>query len=220
MRFFEIVVSGAALISSGLAVTIDTYPTSGVEAGKSYTITYSPKDAPATFVLRKGASGNLDTVGTIGTGTGGSFTWSVDKALPNDGSYALEVKQGSEINYSGQFPLSGGSNAPASASSVLASASSALSSAASAASSAASSIASSAASAVTSSAASVSAMPSSSANSTVSTATLSRSASPSASRPASTTGGSPPQSTGAASMLSSSPVAILFGAIAAFAYLN
>lgn len=67
MRFFEIVVSGAALVSSALAVTIDTYPTSGVEAGKSYTITYSPKDAPATFVLRKGASGNLDTVGTIGT---------------------------------------------------------------------------------------------------------------------------------------------------------
>jgi len=69
MRFFEIVVSGAALVSSALAVTIDTYPTSGVEAGKSYTITYSPKDAPATFVLRKGASGNLDTVGTIGTFT-------------------------------------------------------------------------------------------------------------------------------------------------------
>jgi hypothetical protein len=67
MRFFEIVVSGAALISSAFAVTIDTYPTGGVEAGKSYTITYSPKDQPATFTLRKGLSTDLQTVGTIGT---------------------------------------------------------------------------------------------------------------------------------------------------------
>jgi hypothetical protein len=66
MRFFEIVVSGAALVSSAFAVTIDTYPTAGVEAGKSYTITYSPKDQPATFILRKGVSTDLDTVATIG----------------------------------------------------------------------------------------------------------------------------------------------------------
>jgi hypothetical protein len=67
MRFFEIVVSGAALLSSAFAATIDTYPSSGVEAGKSYTVTYSPKDATVTFILRKGLSTNLDTVGTIGT---------------------------------------------------------------------------------------------------------------------------------------------------------
>lgn len=66
MRFFEIVVSGAALISSAFAVTIDTYPSS-VEAGKTYTITYSPKDAPATFILRKGLSTDLTTIATIGT---------------------------------------------------------------------------------------------------------------------------------------------------------
>ena len=66
MRFFEIVVSGAALISSAVAVTIDTYPSS-VEAGKTYTITYSPKDAPATFILRKGLSTDLKTIATIGT---------------------------------------------------------------------------------------------------------------------------------------------------------
>jgi hypothetical protein len=65
MRFFEIVVSGAALISSVFAVTIDTYP-DGIEAGKTYTLTYSPKDQPATFVLRKGLSTDLQTVATIG----------------------------------------------------------------------------------------------------------------------------------------------------------
>jgi hypothetical protein len=66
MRFFEIVVSGAALISSAFAATIDTYPTSGVVAGQTYTVTYSPKDQQVTFVLRKGLSTNLDTVGTLG----------------------------------------------------------------------------------------------------------------------------------------------------------
>lgn len=67
MRFFEVVLSGAALLSAAFAATIDTYPTGGVKAGESYTITYSPKDATATFVLRRGLSTNLDTVGEIGT---------------------------------------------------------------------------------------------------------------------------------------------------------
>lgn len=213
MRFFEIVVSGAALISSAFAVTIDTYPTS-VEAGKSYTITYSPKDAPATFILRKGAPGNLDTIGEVGTGTGGSFTWQVSSTLANGANYALQVKQGSEENYTGLFGLTGGSNA-------VSSAASSASAAASSASAAVSSIRASASSVVasiTSAAASASASASSGMNSTVASATLSKT--PSASKPASTTGGSPPESTGAASMLSASPLAIVLGAVAAFAYLN
>jgi hypothetical protein len=212
MRFFEIVVSGAALVSSAFAVTIDTYPTSGVEAGKSYTITYSPKDQPATFVLRKGLSTDLQTIATIGSGTGGSFTWSVPSTLPNGADYALEVKQGTEINYSGQFPLTGGS--ASAVSSAIPSASAAVSSARASASAAISSASSAAASATIS--------PSAGLNSTVTSATLSRTPTPSGtSRPTtSTTGGGPPESTGAASMLESSPLAIIFGAIAAFAYLN
>jgi len=67
MRFFQVVISSAALLSAAFAKpTIDTYPTAGVEAGKSYPITYSPKDATVTFVLRRGAADNLDTVATIG----------------------------------------------------------------------------------------------------------------------------------------------------------
>ncbi|OAL07143.1 hypothetical protein IQ06DRAFT_288907 [Phaeosphaeriaceae sp. SRC1lsM3a] len=210
MRFFEIVVSGAALISSAFAVTIDTYPSS-VEAGKTYTITYSPKDAPATFILRKGLSTDLTTIATIGTGNAGTFTWQVSSSLPNGGDYALQVKQGSEENYSGQFPLTGGSNAVSSASAAASSASAAVSSIKASASSVIASITSAAS-------ASASVSPSGGANTTVSTATLSRTAS--TSRPASTTGSSPPQSTGAASMLSASPLAIILGAVAAFAYLN
>jgi hypothetical protein len=66
MRFFETILSGAALMSSALAVTIDTYPTAGVQAGQTYTVTYSPKDQPATFTLRYGVSTDLKTVGVIG----------------------------------------------------------------------------------------------------------------------------------------------------------
>ncbi|KAH7400924.1 hypothetical protein DE146DRAFT_478750 [Phaeosphaeria sp. MPI-PUGE-AT-0046c] len=53
----------------------------------------------------------LTTVlGTIGTGTGGSFTWQVSSSLPSGSNYALEIKQGSEKNYSGQFSLTGTSS--------------------------------------------------------------------------------------------------------------
>ncbi|KAH7379240.1 hypothetical protein DE146DRAFT_308711 [Phaeosphaeria sp. MPI-PUGE-AT-0046c] len=209
MRFFEIVVSGAALISSAFAVTIDSYPAS-VEAGKSYTITYSPKDQPATFILRKGLSTDLSTIATIGTGNAGTFTWQVPSTLANGPDYALQVKQGSEENYSGLFGLSGGSNAVSSASAAVSSASAAISSIRASASSVVASI--------TSAAASASVSPSVGQNSTVALPTLSKSASPS--KPASTTGSAPPESTGAASMLSASPLAIILGAVAAFAYLN
>lgn len=67
MRFTQIIVSSAALFAGVLAKpTIDSYPTAGVQAGQTYTVTYSPKDAQVTFVLRQGASGNLNTIGTLG----------------------------------------------------------------------------------------------------------------------------------------------------------
>lgn len=218
MRFFEVVLSGAALISAALAVTIDSYPTAGVEAGKTYTITYSPKDQPATFTLRRGLSTNLDTVGVIGTGTGGTFSWTVPSNLANAPNYALQVTQGSENNFSGQFGLTGGSG---SLSSAIASASSAASAAASSAAASASSVISSlrasASAAVSSAAASATILPSAGSNSTISSATISRTAT-GTSRPTGTSSGLP-QATGAASSFSSSPLALVFGAVAAFAYL-
>lgn len=66
MRFFETILSGAALVAAVLALEINTFPSGGVKAGQTYTITYSPADnTPTTFILRQGASGNLDTVGTL-----------------------------------------------------------------------------------------------------------------------------------------------------------
>lgn len=214
MRFFQTILSGAALIAAAAALTIDTFP-ANVVAGETYTVTYSPKDnTPTTFILRQGPSGNLNTIETLTTtATGGSFSWTVKSTYANQPNYALEVRQGDVINYSGQFPLTGGSGSAASsaASSTRASASSAAASSASAALS----------SAISSSHASASIVPSSGANSTVASATLSQSRTAAASgtsRPTSSTTSGPPQSTGAASSLSS-PLAAIFGAFAAFAYL-
>lgn len=66
MRFFQILASGAAFIAAALALEINDYPTGGVQAGQTYTITYSPADdTPTTFILRKGLSTDLGTIGTL-----------------------------------------------------------------------------------------------------------------------------------------------------------
>lgn len=66
MRFFETILSGAALLAAVAALEINQFPADGVTAGESYTITYSPADdTPTTFVLRQGKSTDLDTVDTL-----------------------------------------------------------------------------------------------------------------------------------------------------------
>ncbi|KAF2626830.1 hypothetical protein BU25DRAFT_411358 [Macroventuria anomochaeta] len=227
MRFFQMVASSAALIAAALALEINKYPTDGVVAGQTYTVTYSPADnTPTTFILRKGLSTDLGTIGPLtSTATGGTFSWTVSKDLVNGADYALEIRQdGQTPNYSGQFGLTGGSAAASSSAAASASASSAsaysvssvIASRASSASSAASASASlsSLTSSVVSSAhasATGTGAVTVSHNGTVSSATLSRSATGSAAIP---------ESTGAASSLSSAPLALLFGAAGAFAFLN
>ncbi|KAF1940268.1 hypothetical protein EJ02DRAFT_456210 [Clathrospora elynae] len=223
MRFFETILSGAAFVAAVAALEINSYPSAGVVAGQTYTVTYSPADnTPTTFILRQGKSTDLDTVDTITTtATGGSFKWTVPKTLANQPDYALEIKQGDMINYSAQFGLSGGST-PAVSSAVASIASSAASSASSAASSAASAASSASAamsSAVSSAGASSTMSSSASLNSTVSSATLSKTAS-STSKPTGTSSGSVPEATtNAASSVTSSRLAAIIGAVAAFAYL-
>ncbi|KAF2442608.1 hypothetical protein P171DRAFT_70674 [Karstenula rhodostoma CBS 690.94] len=81
MRFFEVVLSGAALISAALAVEFNSWPES-VKAGEAITLTYSPKDVATTIILRKGPSTDLDTLDTITTSsTSGSFTWTIPSSL-------------------------------------------------------------------------------------------------------------------------------------------
>jgi len=201
----------AAAMAQSLA--INTFPSTGVVAGQTYEVTYSPADnIPTTFVLRQGASGNLNTIDTLTTtATGGKFSWTVAKTLANQPNYALEIRRGDKVNYSAQFGLTGGAAAAISSAVYSASAS-----AASAVSSASAAISS----AISSARASASMSPSAGVNTTVSTATLSRSAS-GTSRPTSsaTSSGKLPESTGAASSMTGSPLVAILGAIAAFAYL-
>jgi len=219
MRFFQTLFSGAALIAAATALSIDTWPSS-VVAGTSYQIKFSPADTQMyTFVLRKGLSTNLVTVGTLTTtATGGVFNWTPSKDLVNGNDYALQIVQGDQNNYSGQFSLSGGSTSAAS--------SSAASASASASASAASSMSSAMSKSASASAASASASMSKASNSTVASATLSKAASPTASGTTQPTSGSsttsasgPPQKTNAAASLVASPLVAMMGAFAAFAYL-
>jgi len=67
MRFTQALFASAALVAGVFAVKpeINDFPAK-VEAGKSYTITYSPGgDIPTTFILRKGENDNLDTLTTL-----------------------------------------------------------------------------------------------------------------------------------------------------------
>lgn len=213
MRFFETIFAGAALVAAALAVEINEFP-SEVQAGRSYRITYTPgDDTPTTFILRKGENADLAIITTLTeSATGGEFMWSVDSALPNADDYALEIRQGDENNFIGPISLSGGSDAT----------SSAASSSGSASSTATDSSASSAATTetetetVTSVVTSASASITPSANgTTITTGTRTPSASPTESED-----GGVPESTGAASAFGSSPMALIFGAVAAMAYLN
>ncbi|KAF2196044.1 hypothetical protein GQ43DRAFT_485253 [Delitschia confertaspora ATCC 74209] len=214
MRFFSTILAGAALVASALALEINDYP-KNPEAGKTYTVTYSPKDnTPTTFVLRKGQSGNLGTIGTLTTtATGGKFEWHVDPALVNAADYALEIKQaGSASNYIGPFPITGGRTASASTSASASASSSSASSASSASSLTSSPISSSAATSTHATTMTTSASRNGTATSTKASSTGSEAT-------GSVTPGAP-ESTGAASVLGSSPFALVFGAVAAMAYLN
>lgn len=211
MRFFEVVLSGAALIAAAWAVEFNEVP-STIEAGKSYTITYSPKDnTPTTLILRKGDPDDLGTIATLTTSaTGGSFTWTVPSTLVNAKDYALEIVQsGGTPNYSGLIALTGGSASSSGTPTPTPSKTSSTTSG---------STTKTDSSTLTSSTVSGTISSTPGTNSTVTTPPLSRTSSTGSS--STTTGGPPQQTTNAAAYLGSSPAALLFGAVAAMAYLN
>ncbi|KKK25838.1 hypothetical protein ARAM_000490 [Aspergillus rambellii] len=66
----------------------------------------SESNSPVTITLRKGESGNLQTMKVLTTqATGGAFTWTPDKSLPEGTDYALQIDQNGDINYSGLMTL-------------------------------------------------------------------------------------------------------------------
>jgi len=233
MRFFQsALLAVSALASVALAqsstLSFTNVPTS-VTVGKSYTIEWKTTDttSPITITLRKGPSGNLQTISTLtSTATGTTYTWIPDKSLADGSDYALQITQGNQINYSGQISLSGGSlSAISSAASASASSSVSASSSASAASVSHSvlSMSTMTGNSTASATSSVSAASTGKGNSTISTATLSATikitsaVSTGASGTQTAAQGAP---TGAAGQLGSSPMALIFGAVAAMAYLN
>lgn len=120
-----IILAAAAALAQAATLAINNFPAAGVVAGTTYPITYTPADAnaPVTFTLKNGAANDLQTVAVLTTSaTGGSWSWTVDANLPN-GDYAMEIRQGEEVNYIGLFPLTGGSTSSSVASSSSASAS-------------------------------------------------------------------------------------------------
>lgn len=216
MRFFSIIASAAfAAVAVAQSTVRITNPSIAPKVGETLVVTYEPATASVTLLLKNGDGRNLQTVTTIGTSSSGSITWAVPSNLPND-SYSLEIKPATgESNYVGPFRVQGATGAPTSAAS----------SASSTRSASASSSGSVSSGSVTRSSGSTSASASVSAstNGTVSSATLSTATSsgsrPTGSGASQTTGSAPPTNTNAANALAQSPLALVFGALAAFAYL-
>lgn len=219
MRFFEVVLSGAALIAAVWAVELNDVP-SALVAGESYTITYSPKDnTPTTFILRKGDPGNLDTIGNIGTATGGTFEWTVPTDLVDGPNYAIEIQQeGADPNFSGLIPLTGGSGEEDTSSSSSSPSSYPTKSSDSTTTASVTTTKSTTVVTPAPSASGTGALTTPGLNSTITTATLSSTTG--GAGPTTTGPNSPPaEQTGAAALFGSSPMALLVGA-AAMVYLN
>ncbi|KAF2675511.1 hypothetical protein BT63DRAFT_40441 [Microthyrium microscopicum] len=213
--FSKSIVSALLFASQAFAAISFTSTPSAVVAGQTYTLTWvTDGTGPVTILLKEGISTNLATVGTLTTtGAGGSFTWTAPSTYAPGTDYAFEIDQeGEAVNYSGQFPFTGGvavssSVAPMS-SSAAASASGSMSMTAPVSS------ASSASAAMVSS---VSGMPSGYKNSTVTSTAGASTLKPSASlKPTATPTPAPANS--AASL--GSPVALVLSVVAAMLYLQ
>ncbi|RYO91330.1 hypothetical protein DL766_001999 [Monosporascus sp. MC13-8B] len=106
MKFTVSSIILAGLAAATVILTNDDF--SGIKAGEPFTITWADATGPVTITLKNGPADALNTVSTITSGqTGDSFTWTPSESLPSD-TYALEISDGSEVNYSKQFQISGG----------------------------------------------------------------------------------------------------------------
>ncbi|KAI1468637.1 Ser-Thr-rich glycosyl-phosphatidyl-inositol-anchored membrane family-domain-containing protein [Daldinia caldariorum] len=101
------------------AVVITNSNFDDIEVGKPFEVTWSDAAGPVSLTLKDGPSDNLKTVSELTSGeTGTSYTWVPSSDL-SSGTYALEINDGSDVNYSQQFEISGGSASGTSASSTV-----------------------------------------------------------------------------------------------------
>ncbi|KAI1828598.1 Ser-Thr-rich glycosyl-phosphatidyl-inositol-anchored membrane family-domain-containing protein [Xylaria intraflava] len=111
------VVLAALLGLANATVHITNSNFDGIEGGSTFDITWDGAQGPVTLTLKTGSSDNLQTVETITTGASGDdFPWSVESSLPS-GDYAIEISDGTDVNYSSMFTLVGADASTTSASS-------------------------------------------------------------------------------------------------------
>ncbi|KAF2718823.1 hypothetical protein K431DRAFT_252503 [Polychaeton citri CBS 116435] len=101
-----------ALASAQSSVLTFTRVPNPITVGQAVALTYATNDteSPVSIILRKGTSTNLQTVATLtDNATGGQYIWTPTRELSTDNDYALEITQGSQVNYFGPFSIQGGS---------------------------------------------------------------------------------------------------------------
>lgn len=113
MLFTRLAVTSAALFAVALAQTKVAFTSvpAVVRAGDSYNITWGGGNGdPVSLTLRKGNPDDLETIEVLADNVrGNSYEWTVDEDLDTASDYALQIVQGlNNINYSGQFSVSGG----------------------------------------------------------------------------------------------------------------
>ncbi|CAG8126110.1 unnamed protein product [Penicillium nalgiovense] len=115
MHFSKSVVAiTASLVSLCLAadpLSFTSWPKEPLEPGKPVTLTWTgaTPDEPVTILLRQGSAGNLKDVKPLtGQAKGDTFTWTPDDSVKKEDTYAFEIKQKDQTNYTAL--LKGGSN--------------------------------------------------------------------------------------------------------------
>lgn len=113
--------SYSALVAVAFAAAANaakfTNPSINPQPDKPFELTWADAEGPVTINLKGGPSGNLVTIDTLATGVTGDSTTITLKAsdLPSD-TYAFEIVDGSDVNYSVQFAFAGTGTASTTAS--------------------------------------------------------------------------------------------------------
>ncbi|EFE41497.1 extracellular matrix protein, putative [Trichophyton verrucosum HKI 0517] len=108
MQLFQTLLAGAALIAAVAAEgpAFTTFPKDS-RVGEPITVTWAGGDPSA----RKKTDINM----IAAHATGGSCTFTLPSSLPSGPDYALQIKQGDKVNYTGLFSITGGHGTPSSA---------------------------------------------------------------------------------------------------------
>ncbi|EEH17608.1 hypothetical protein PABG_00171 [Paracoccidioides brasiliensis Pb03] len=112
MHLVKALVASALLVAAAVAqgISFTSFPDK-VQVGDPVTVTWTGgTGAPVTITLRRGPREDLKDVQILTTsGKGGSFTWTPGSELENGNNYALQISQGTDVNYGSLFSISGGS---------------------------------------------------------------------------------------------------------------